>query len=98
MSRRDFLITNEVYREGSLVLTIEFDFEQGGWVVGLTSPPLWDLDQLFTHEQVYSQIVIPTAEYENEEADKYLDSLLEIHFERLCLPHGAKPIWRVKPY
>jgi hypothetical protein len=93
-SRREFLLDKEVHQQGLLVLTIEFDLEQGGWVLGLTSPPLWDLDQFWSNERIYSQVVIPTAEYENEGADSALESLLQIHFERLGLPHGALPIWR----
>ena len=80
--------------KGSLVLTIEFDLERGAWVVGLSSPVLWDLGQTWTTDRVYSQILIPLAVFENEDIGEYLDTLLKLHFERLALPHGALPIWR----
>jgi hypothetical protein len=83
VTRRDFLLDKEVHVHGTLVLTIEFDLEQGGWIVGLTSPPLWDISQFLTNERIYSQVVIPVAEYENEGVDRSLDDLLRIHFERI---------------
>jgi hypothetical protein len=80
------LLDGEAHEYGSLRLTIAFDVEQGGWIVGLTSPPLWDFGQHWTHEhRVYSQILIPAAAYENGEVDDYLTSLLAIHLERLGL-------------
>jgi hypothetical protein len=84
MSRMFSLLDGEAHEHGDLVLTIEFDVGLGGWVIGLTSPPLWGVGA-HREQSVYSQVVMPFAAYENNETDDYLNALLAIHFERLGL-------------
>jgi hypothetical protein len=74
-------LDGEAHEHGDLVLTIEFDVGTGGWIIGLTSPPLYWSNE----ERVHSQILMRLAAYENHEVDEYLDCLLAIHFERLGL-------------
>jgi hypothetical protein len=75
------LLDGEAHEHGDLVLTIEFDVARGGWIIGLTSPPLYWGNQ----ERMYSQVVMPLAAYQNDETYDYLDCLLAIHFEQLGL-------------
>ena len=77
------LLDGEAHEHGDLVLTIEFDVARGGWIIGLTSPPLYRADDEW--ERAYSQVLMPVAAYENDETYEYLNCLLAIHFERLGL-------------
>jgi hypothetical protein len=80
------LLDGETYEHGSLQLTIEFDLDRQGWVVDLTSPPLWNTGHGSTRENtVHSQILIPFAAYEKGDVDDYLNALLALHFEHLGL-------------
>jgi hypothetical protein len=78
-------MAREVYQEGSLQLTIEFALERQGWVLDLTSPPLWETRPDPTPQLVHTQIVIPLTAYEQGAVDEYLDALLAIHFDQLGL-------------
>jgi hypothetical protein len=84
VARTSSLLGGEAHEHGALVLTIELDVARGGWVLGLTSPPLWGVGA-HEEEPVYSQVVMPVAAYENNETDEYLNALLAIHFEHLGL-------------
>jgi hypothetical protein len=82
------LLDGEANEHGDLVLTIEFDVTRGGWIIGLTSPPLYWADD--ERERVYSQVLMLVAAYENDETYEYLDCLLAIHFERLGLLYTGR--------
>lgn len=83
---RSSVLDGETYESKSLRLTLVFDVARCGWVVGLASPPLWELGGLETAEELlYSQVLIPAESYERGETDEYLDALLAAHFKRLGL-------------
>jgi hypothetical protein len=50
-------LDGEAHEHGDLVLTIEFDVGTGGWIIGLTSPPLYWSNE----ERVHSQILMRLA-------------------------------------
>ena len=79
-------LQGETYEYGALRLTLEFDLAQCGWVVGLSSPPFWYLNgECPPKKRVYSQVVIPEADFEAGHVDEYLGRLFAQHLERLEL-------------
>jgi hypothetical protein len=82
-------LEREAYEQGLLRLTIEFDLKQGGWIVGFSSPPLSALNsENPPQERIYSQVLIPAADFAIGAIDEHLADLLCILRRSVCGPRG----------
>jgi hypothetical protein len=90
VSRLRSSLETEHYEHEWLRLTIQFDLAQGGWVVGLSSPRSSAANSEDPwKDRIYSQVLIPAADFAGGKTEEYLADLLAMHLERL----GLRAAW-----